>query len=85
MTAKPRVDWWRVITDLAEHGHTTRKLAKCLGKPRGGISMLRNGGVSQPKHADGEELIELWMSATGKKREDVPRRMPSLSVSQAKR
>ena len=82
---KIQVDWWRVITELLEQGHTTRGIAQTLNKPRSGVSMLRNGFVGQPKHSDGENLIDLWMKATGKSRDDLPRRTHELSVSQAKR
>jgi hypothetical protein len=51
-------DWWRIITDLQMH-MTMVAMAEVTRIPRTTLIGFKNGNV-EPKHADGEQLLQLW-------------------------
>lgn len=59
---------------------STSRLAVLLGVPRGTLIGWMEG--SEPKHADGEKLIDRWRVLTGKPREFAPRERRSLTAAQ---
>lgn len=78
-----RIDWPRLLEDLAillgEHGNpcTTFELAHQLSVARGTLRGWIDG--SEPKHADGEKLLDRWRALSGKPREFAPLEPKSLS------
>lgn len=84
-------DWPKLIEEVQwqlgephetiEHHRTPmpiERMAERLGVPRGTLRGWIDG--SEPKHADGERLIDLWCRLLGKTREFVPTERRSLSA-----
>jgi hypothetical protein len=65
------VDWWRVIVDLCRAGHTHESIATSIRVGKSTIAGWKEG--SEPRHKDGEVLIEMWVEVTGNSRETVHR------------
>lgn len=87
-----RVDWCRVLGDIAyllgEPDGTLegvrapcseRDLADALGVPRGTLRGWMDG--SEPRHADGEQLLDRWCKLTAKARIFAPIERRSLSAA----
>lgn len=70
VSAARRVDWFKIIADLAHRGFTIRTLEGQIDVPRQTIGCWRNG--TEPRHHDGERLLRFWSAATGLSRLDVP-------------
>lgn len=88
-----RTDWPTLIGDVAymlgdAHPSNpsvripvgTQHLADHLGFARMTVVGWING--SEPKHHDGEKIIETWCSLTGRARTFVPRAPASMSAAQ---
>lgn len=88
-----RIDWPTLLGDIAimlgeinptnpsvREPINTSQLATALGTPRGTLIGWLDG--SEPKHADGERLIDRWRALTGKPREFAPMERRSLSAAQ---
>lgn len=88
-----RIDWPSLLGDIAymlgeidpanptvREPVNTSRLAILLHTPRGTLIGWLEG--SEPKHADGERLIDRWLVLTGKPREFAPMERRSLSASQ---
>lgn len=65
-----RVDWPRVLVELDERGMSTRAAAKMLGIGKRTVGGWKHG--VEPRHCNGEELVELWCDVCEKTREDLP-------------
>jgi hypothetical protein len=85
------IDWPRLLSDLAyllgeaaPNGIGPRvpcniqALADHLSVPRGTLRGWIDG--SEPKHADGEQLLDRWRVLTGKPREFAPLERRSFSA-----
>lgn len=70
----PRTDWFRVLADLAHAGISTRAVSRRLEVAKSTVLGWKQG--NEPRHSDGEQLLELWATETGKPRADVPLRKP---------
>ena len=72
-----RVDWFRIYADLKKSEWSLCRVSRETGIARTTMASWRDG--VEPKHADGEAIIEVWEKVTGKCRKDVPvqRRYPS--------
>lgn len=69
-TARTRTDWFRVLADLQYAGLPNADVAKTIEVP---VATLRGWkGGSEPSHANGHTLLELWSIATGKTIDDRP-------------
>ncbi len=66
-----RVDWFAVLLDLQRRGIPTSSVGSLLRIPKSTILGWKQG--AEPKHRDGEELIELWVRITGQPSTLVPR------------
>jgi hypothetical protein len=88
-----RIDWPRLLEDIAymlgevdesnpaaRTPVSTARLAVLLATPRGTLIGWMDG--SEPKHADGERLIDRWRVLTGKPREFAPMERRSLTAAQ---
>lgn len=89
--AAPRIDWSRVLADIAyvlgepdpDHSDTRvpcsqERLAAALGVARGTVRGWMDG--SEPKHGDGERLLDRWCRLTGKSRIFAPLHRRPLSA-----
>lgn len=70
-TDPDRVDWFQVLTDLGRKGVPTRSVATSIRVPHGTILGWKQG--AEPKFADGERLVALWLGLTGQPIETLPR------------
>lgn len=80
--AIPRLDpvcWALILQDLCTGRLNVNGLARELDIPRSTLRGWIEG--QQPGHSDGERLLEYWIKATGKSREQIPRERQSLSAA----
>ncbi len=75
-----RVNWFRLLTDLKRAGLSMYAVADLTGIPRTTISNYQNGG--EPKHYNGEALVELWLQTIDCTRERLP--LSPIELSAAK-
>lgn len=87
----PQIDWPALLGDLAhlmgeQDGPdpaqrapcSQERLASALGVPRGTLRGWMDG--SEPRHADGERLLDAWSRHTGKARMFAPLERRPLSA-----
>ena len=55
-----RINWWQVIEDLRRTGLSVEKIAEAADIPKSTLLGYRNLDA-EPKHADGEQLKQLWL------------------------
>ena len=67
-----RVDWFQVLTDLQRQGLPSNQVANVIGVPHSTVIGWKNQGA-EPKFADGDRLVDLWVGVTGRNRHQVPR------------
>jgi len=80
MTTEPHcVDWESVIGDLRKQGTTFRSIAEFVSVSTSTVVDWAYSG-RQPRHADGERLIELWQQVTTHVRAQLPLVVPSTSA-----
>lgn len=65
-----RINWFRVCCDLKAARRSFSKIEKDTGIARTTLFGWKSG--SEPRHCEGELLINYWMEVTGKAREDLP-------------
>ncbi|MCI1005221.1 hypothetical protein [Herbaspirillum sp. C7C8] len=72
-----RINWFNVFADLKRAAWSMYRIESQLHIPKTTLLGWKDG--AEPKHFDGERLIQLWTDVTGQKREQLPveRRMPS--------
>jgi len=70
-TSPDRVDWFAVLAGLQHQGLPTTLVAEQIRVPKSTILGWKQG--AEPKHLDGEKLIELWIQVLGRGRTDVPK------------
>jgi hypothetical protein len=63
------VDWFRVIVDLRRNGYTHAAIGAALQVAR--TTVLQWQGGSRPRFEDGERLLTLFETVTGKSRNSV--------------
>lgn len=72
MTLPPRVDWWRVITDLNYAGYSNGRISAELLVSKSWVAGVKNDGT-EPRYRDGEMLLALWSKAVGKPAAEAPK------------
>ena len=70
MRPAPAIDWNRVFLTLRHEGYTTNDVSSIVGIPRSTIDGWMSG--AEPRHQDGETIIQFWSEATGLPRESLP-------------
>lgn len=55
-----RINWWQIIEDLRRTGLSIEKIADGTEIPKSTLLGYRNLDA-EPKHADGEQLKQLWL------------------------
>lgn len=76
-TIETRVNWFQLFVELKSNGWSLYRLVEHLGVSK---STLIGWKMSvEPRHADGERLILLWLEVTQKQRGELPmeRRYPN--------
>jgi hypothetical protein len=80
--ATTRINWPAVLSDIGyQLGDGEPCSLSMLARELGIARMTLQGWIdgSEPKHADGEQLLDRWRSLTGKPREFAPLERRSLS------
>ncbi len=81
---KVRVDWFRAIVELEQRGYRLNQIAAATDVPRRTLLDWRNTGT-EPSHASGERLINLWCQVLGEPRDALPLNVQDLlSAARAK-
>lgn len=70
-TDPDRVDWFQVLTDLSRKGVPVLAISSAIGVPQSTILGWKQG--AEPKFADGERLVALWLGLTDRPIEQLPR------------
>lgn len=70
LQVEPRVDWFAILADLQRKGLPVSAVALQIGVPRTTLLGYKQG--AEPKHADGERLVGLWVQITEHARDRVP-------------
>jgi hypothetical protein len=71
MTQLHTIDWYRLLWDLIQRGHSIADVSKQAGIAESTVKGYLRG--SHPPHWRGEVLIELWCLSCRKGRDDLPR------------
>jgi len=92
-TQRASIDWPRLLGDIAyligeevpgscaREPVGSRLLAAYLGVSRGALRNWQDG--TEPRHSEGEQLIETWCRLCGKPEASAPITVRSLSASRA--
>lgn len=70
-TDPDRLDWFAVLLDLQRRGLPTTLVSRQIRVPKSTVLGWKQG--AEPKHVDGEALVDLWMRVTSKLRHELPR------------
>lgn len=72
-----RVNWFQLFAQLKASGWSLYRIVGHLGVSKSTLIGWKMG--VEPRHADGERLILLWLEVTGKQRAELPleRRYPN--------
>lgn len=71
-THELRVDWFQVLEDLRRAGIPVASVAAQIRVPKGTVMGWKNTGA-EPKYADGQMLVDLWVGVTGQNQHCLPR------------
>ncbi|MCS4235058.1 hypothetical protein [Stenotrophomonas sp. BIGb0135] len=66
-----RIDWFQILADLNRLGVPVSSVSQQTQIPKSTILGWKQG--AEPKHADGELLMDLWIGLTGNNRHQAPR------------
>ena len=69
--AETRICWFRLFVDMKLEGWSLYDIEFELEIAKSTLIGWKDHGV-EPKHADGERLIEFWSMVTAKERKDLP-------------
>lgn len=67
-----RVDWFRVVAELQGKGYNIENIAAAIGVAKSTLMGWRNFPYHEPRHADGERLVQLWCQVVGQPRDALP-------------
>lgn len=65
-----RISWFRLFADMKAEGWSLYDIENELGIAKSTLTGWKDG--VEPKHADGERLIEFWCMVTAKQRAELP-------------
>ena len=77
-----KVDWFSIFSDIKRHGISFAMLENHVNIPRASLHFYKSGG--EPKHKDGEKLIDFWCRLLAKERNQLPREKIIFSAAKAK-
>lgn len=72
MSRAVRVDWFRVVAELQGKGYNIENIAAAIGVAKSTLMGWRNFPYHEPRHVDGERLVQLWCRVIGQPREALP-------------
>jgi len=72
MSRAVRVDWFRVVAELQGKGYNIENIAAAIGVAKSTLMGWRNFPYHEPRHADGERLVQLWCRVLAQPREALP-------------
>ena len=64
------IDWFQVITEISRAGHPMQTIAQSIGVARTTLLGWKQG--AEPRHSEGDRLLTLWTSVTGRDRAAAP-------------
>lgn len=67
---EPVVNWFQVIIDLCRKGYSHAAISAAVDAPKSTVQGWKQG--AEPRHSNGEKLIELWCQVTANDRERLP-------------
>ena len=67
-----QIDWGEILLDLRRQGIGLLEVAQRIRIAKSTVYDWSRG--AEPRHYDGEALIQLWMEVTGRDRSDLPPR-----------
>lgn len=65
-----RIWWFRILADLNRAGFPSAEVSNQIHVPRQTLRDWSDG--AEPRHADGEALLDFWCKVFDKTREDAP-------------
>lgn len=73
-----RIDWFRILEDVAREGFTLYEVSQFTTIPKSTLMGYRNLGT-EPRHDVGDTLLAFWSQVMNRPATDAPRvpRMPS--------
>lgn len=70
MSTEQVIDWFRLLWDLVQRGHSIADVSKTSGIAESTIKGYLRG--SHPPHWRGERLVALWCQTCDRTRDDLP-------------
>ena len=61
----PRIDWWRVITDLERAGISHERVAAECVRSKAWVANIKNCPNAEPRFHDGMILLRIWQQWVG--------------------
>lgn len=77
-----KTNWFSVFSYIKRHGISFAMLSAQIGIPRASLHFYKSGG--EPKHKDGEKLIDFWCVLLTKNRDQLPLEKVIYSAAKAK-
>jgi hypothetical protein len=82
--SRVRVDWFRTLAELQGKGYNVATVAAAIDVPRSTVMGWRLQDA-EPRHADGERLVNFWCQVMQLPREALPLNVEDLlSAARAK-
>lgn len=79
---QPRVDWFRILVELGQHGYSLHMLEVALGIPYSTLQGYKSG--AEPRYVDGEVLAKFYCQVTHRERDEFPARVLQFSAAKIK-
>lgn len=79
--AATRVDWFRLLADLKRSGLSLYDIERETSIPTSTLGGYIDG--AEPRYANGERLIDLWLRKTGRNVDTLPRELEPISAAKA--
>ena len=76
------IDWFMVFRALKAEGYSYYSVSSLIGIPKNTLCGWADG--AEPKHADGEKLIQFWCETMSKERTELPMAPRILSAAKAR-
>lgn len=74
-----RVDWFRILVELGQHGYSLHMLAMVLDIPYSTLQGYKSG--AEPRYVDGEVLAKFYTQITARERGEFPERAVQYSAA----
>jgi hypothetical protein len=82
--SRVRIDWFRTLVELQDKGYNITSVSAAIDVPKSTLMGWRNLDA-EPRHADGERLVDLWCQVYRLPRDALPLNVSDLlSAARAK-